>query len=192
MPELGRALRVVSLGALVLAAHSQLNPANAAPSVQSVGVSLTQPVPMGSSYQTLERTTGVELRALIGSEWAPSDLNFSLTGNYQSFGVRGLAGAKVDYWGFFAGVQTGNAAGSGWIVPGFGVEIGGMYDSLRLASVNGSQTNSDLLFAFRAVPGIAIPVLGTLDATFDFPVTAVFSSRKLMLWTGQFGIRWRL
>lgn len=167
-------------------------------SLDSISLGFDVPTPMGNAYDTLSRAVGLDASieySLPG--WDPSN-HLVASVFYDSFGVNGLnnlnISSNVNLFGFFGAFKTAGSGALWGTSPFLSLGIGGVYDWMTFNPSNaGTASNTAIGFATEVTPGLDVPVWGNLSAELSFPwMSAFFKGNTLVVWSGDFSLRWKL
>ncbi|MGK5084671.1 hypothetical protein WDW37_15355, partial [Bdellovibrionota bacterium FG-1] len=176
----------VEIGMLVL-------PSLAQASLSSIGVGVSVSQPLGNAAQELNHPLGYVLDARWnGPSWLPESLDFHTDLSYQKYSIQNLDSAELSFVSFFAGPQVTGGAAFWGMVPSFSIEVGGVHDSLGFSGVTGGTSNSATRFGLQFLPALDIPVFHQLGAVIALPMTIVFQTATLGIWSSSFSLRWAL
>ena len=161
----------------------------------SVALGFDVPTPMGTAYDTLSRSVGID--ASFEYNMAGWSANDRLEGSvfYNSYGVTDVVGlsANTNVIGFFAAFRTQGTGGIFGVSPFISLGIGGVYDWLTFSANNSAGvSNNSVAFATRVTPGVEIPVWRMLSAEVSFPWMTAFYKNTFVTWSGDFSVRWKL
>lgn len=187
-------VRSVSFPLLILAALAvfQAAPAKAETQLQSIGLGVSVPTPLGTNYQTYSRLAGGFAEAIVLSDF--SFLKYvAIRGSvgYQPYSFKGLENVSLRQFNVSLGVETLTDGINLPAKPFAGLELGTVYSWMNYADPN-TTTNSALSMGGTLRFGFEIPVWGDFTAILAAPISMQFSSNTFVALSGDFSLRWAL